>query len=104
VPANSQVVIESSGLVLTGSPFRATNVRQLRHKPYSHYVETSVDYLVASSQCYGPYLQTPQLFPREHDDYQRIFEQADEVARFSASSDHPGPELRILKVRRANGR
>ena len=38
-------------------------------------------------------------YPSEYADYQRIFLQAHEVARFTPSSRHPGPELRILKVK-----
>jgi hypothetical protein len=104
VPTNAHIVIESASLVLAYTPYRTQTVRQLRMYPYSRYVDSGVDYLVASSQCYGPYLQMPGLFPAEHDDYRRIFEQTDEVARFSESLDHPGPELRILKVRRAEKR
>jgi NAD(P)-dependent dehydrogenase (short-subunit alcohol dehydrogenase family) len=33
-------------------------------------------------------------------DVQRIFAETQEVARFTPSADHPGPELRILKVTR----
>ena len=36
--------------------------------------------------------------PDEYDQYMRIFGQAREVIRFAPSADHPGPELRILKV------
>ena len=41
----------------------------------------------------------PQTYPAEYADYQRIFAETEEVARFQASNEHPGPELRILKVR-----
>ena len=41
----------------------------------------------------------PQQFPAEYADYQRLFAQTDEVARFTPASDHPGPELIILKVK-----
>jgi 4-amino-4-deoxy-L-arabinose transferase-like glycosyltransferase len=104
VPTNAHIVIESASLVLAYSPYRTQTVRQLRMYPYSHYVDSGVDYLVASSQCYGAFLQNPELFPAEHDAYQRIFEQTDEVARFTESPEHPGPELRILKVRRPPAR
>jgi hypothetical protein len=99
-PKGSTIVIESAGLVLTHSPFKSRNVSQLREQPYTHYVETGVDYLVASSQCYGPYLEAPQRFPQQYAEYMRIFEQSETVATFGQTRDHPGPELRILKVRR----
>jgi 4-amino-4-deoxy-L-arabinose transferase-like glycosyltransferase len=100
VSPGSMVVIESSALVLRYSPYRSRNVPQLRLGTYAHYVETGADYLVASSQCYGPYMTSPHLFPDEYAEYMRIFEQSETVATFPATADHPGPELRILKVRR----
>ncbi|MGH9372948.1 MAG: ArnT family glycosyltransferase [Vicinamibacterales bacterium] len=100
VPRDSTIVIESAGLVLTHSPFKSSQVRQLREHEYSHYVDTGVDYLVASSQSYGPYVEAPHLFPGEYAQYMRLFEQSKEVARFTATTEHPGAELRILKVRR----
>jgi hypothetical protein len=57
-----------------------------------------VNYLVASSQCYGPFLSEPARYPREYADYMRLFREAPELARFTPSRDHPGPELRILQV------
>jgi hypothetical protein len=30
----------------------------------------------------------------------RIFAQTQEVARFTPSAEHPGPELRVLKITR----
>ena len=46
---------------------------------------------------YGPYLDARQ--PQdEYLDYVRLFHQAPEVARFTPSSRHPGPEVRILEV------
>ncbi len=99
-PKGSTIVIESAGLVLTHGPFKSRNVPQLRERPYAHYVESGVDYLVASSQCYGRYLQSPQQFPQQYAEYMRIFEQTQAVATFAPTREHPGPELRILKVRR----
>ena len=99
VAQDAEIVIESAGLTLTETPFKGRNVKQLRHEAYSDYVDTGVEYLVASSQCYGPYLESPHLFPTEYAQYMKLFEQSQELARFSPSPDHPGPELRILKVR-----
>ena len=100
VPPGSTVVIESAGLVLTHSGYRSTNVRQLRQHDYAHYVETGADYLVASSQCYGPYFEFPERYPEEHQDYLQLFQQGREVATFTATPERPGPELRIFEVRR----
>ena len=42
----------------------------------------------------------PAKFRSEYTDYQQIFAQTEEVARFKESSEHPGSELIILKVKR----
>jgi hypothetical protein len=99
VAKDAKIVIESAGLVLTETPYKGRNVQQLRLEAYSDYVDTGVEYLVASSQWYGPYLESPHVFPTEYAQYMKLFEQSQELARFSPSPDHPGPELRILKVR-----
>lgn len=99
VPADTRVVVESRGLLLPPT-FRAEHVVQLRRRPYQAYVDDKVDYLVASSQIYGPYFAAPHVHPREYEDYMHIFGQAREVIRFTPSAQHPGPELRILKVSR----
>ena len=71
----------------------------LRLDPANEYGGKGVQYLVASSQCYGPYFSDPIGYRLELADYQRIFAETEEVARFTPSSEHPGPELRILKVK-----
>jgi 4-amino-4-deoxy-L-arabinose transferase-like glycosyltransferase len=98
IPRDSEIVIETAGLVLTHSPFRSRNVGSLRARDYAHYRDSGVDYLIASSQVYGPYLESPQRFPAEYAAYMRLFEQSRELARFSPTREHPGPELRIFKV------
>jgi 4-amino-4-deoxy-L-arabinose transferase-like glycosyltransferase len=97
VPARSRIVIETRGLLLPGD-YDAQNVVQLRRRPYEEYVGNKIDYLVASSQVYAPFFASPHLFPREYEEYMRIFGLAREVVRFAPSAEHPGPELRILKV------
>lgn len=92
VPKDARVTIESRGLLLPDYPVR--HVKQLRLDP----ADAASDYLVASSQCYGPYFDNPKVFPNEYADYVRIFRQTQEIARFVPSPDHPGPELRVLKV------
>lgn len=99
VPAGSKITLESRQILLPAT-YRAAYLPQLRMRPFEYFVAGDVDYLVASSQCYGPYFDTdgPQKYPVEYADYVRIFSQAQEVARFTPSAEHPGPELRILKL------
>jgi 4-amino-4-deoxy-L-arabinose transferase-like glycosyltransferase len=98
IPKGSSVVVESRKLLLPPQVFKSENVGQLRSRTYEDYRARGVDYLVASSQSFGPYLNEPQKHPDQYTDYMRIFEQSREVARFTPSPEHPGPELRIYKV------
>lgn len=97
VPQQSRIVVETRAMVLPET-FDSSNIPQLRRKAYETYREDGVQYLVASSQIYGPYLTLPHQHPDEYDDYMRIFGQAQEVAKFTPSDEVPGPELRILKI------
>lgn len=99
LPPGTAFVHESSLLVPPAPPYTTRHVSQLRLQTYDDYLKEGVDYLIASSQCYGPYFEAPQLHPTEYAEYMRIFEQSREVARFSPTRDHPGGELRIFKVR-----
>ena len=98
VPEKSAIVIESNRLTLVGEPYVSSNVRQLRDKTYDDYATAHVDYLVASSQCYGNYFAEPHRFPREYAEYMRLFTQAQEVARFTPPPGKLWPELIIFRV------
>jgi 4-amino-4-deoxy-L-arabinose transferase-like glycosyltransferase len=104
IPAGSRVTLESRQILLPAS-YKATYVPQLRLHTFESYVDGGVEYLIASSQCYGPYMDPqsggPQKYPAEYGDYMRIFRQAQELARFIPSKDHPGPELRVLRIVRS---
>jgi hypothetical protein len=99
VPSGSKLALEGGHLTLP-KQYPYDRLSQLRHLPYERYVEEGVDYLVASSQCYGPYFLSPPAFRQEYTEYMTLFSHAQEVARFTPSAEHPGPELRILKVKR----
>lgn len=97
VPPGSKIVLESRAL-LPGRKYDFTTVVQLRQQDYDYYRAQKVDYIVASSQCYGQYFASPQKHPEEYADYMRIFEQSRELVRFRPGPENPGPELRIFKV------
>ena len=85
-------------LVLAYSPYQLNQMPQLRQRRLEDYVERGVRYLVASSQCYGQYLASPDVFSQPYAEYMELFARTEEVARFAPSADSPGAELRILKV------
>ena len=105
IPPGSKVTMESRQILLP-SNYQATYLAQLRLHPVEQYAADGVDYLIASSQCYGLYLDPqnggPARFPVEYADYMRIFSQTQELIRFTPSDDHPGPEVRILKIVRTS--
>jgi hypothetical protein len=103
IPKGSSIVIETQAL-LTGNAFKSRNVPQLVQdyrapQEYADYVEAGVEYIVASSQKYGDALQMPHKQPALYAAYMRLFEQSREVARFTPDAEHPGPELRIYKLK-----
>ena len=99
IPEGSRIVHEGNHLNFPAA-YKSERMSQLRHLTYEEYANSGADYLIASSQCYGPYLASPQAFRQQYTAYMTLFAQAPELARFTPSEEHPGPELRILKVRR----
>lgn len=99
IPPGSTIVLEGGHLILPET-YRDDRIPQLRFLSYEGYAQKGVDYLVASSQCYGVYLESPQAFRQQYADYMTLFALAPELARFTPEKGQPGPELRILKVRR----
>ncbi|HET7698164.1 MAG TPA: phospholipid carrier-dependent glycosyltransferase [Vicinamibacterales bacterium] len=101
VPKGARITIESRQILLPDA-YRTSYLGQLRQRPFESFAADGVEYLVASSQCYGPYLNDaaggPQAYPQEYADYMKIFSLTEELARFTPSADHPGPELRILRM------
>jgi 4-amino-4-deoxy-L-arabinose transferase-like glycosyltransferase len=98
VPAGRKLVLECRQFDLPRDRYDYDIVRNLRDHDYPYYVDDGVEYLVASSQCYGPYFANPHAHPEEYAAYMRIFEQSREVARFSPSGQHPGAELRVFQI------
>ena len=105
IPPGSKVTMESRQILLP-SNYQTRYLAQLRLHPFEQYVSEGVEYLIASSQCYGAYLDPqnggPDRYPVEYADYMRIFSQTQELVRFTPSGDHPGPEVRILKIVRTS--
>jgi hypothetical protein len=91
--------------ILLPDAYRTTYLGQLRQRPFDSFVADGVEYLVASSQSYGPYLDAasggPRKYPQEYAEYMTIFSQTEELVRFTPSPRHPGPELRVLKITRS---
>lgn len=98
LPPAASIVIECKRFELPPNRYAVTVVRQLRERQYADYLASGADYLVASSQCYGTYLEQPQNHPVEYAEYMRLFEQGREVQRFTPGENHPGPEIRVVRI------
>jgi len=103
VPRGSTIVIETQALLLSRS-YKSKNVPQLvldARAPgdYDAYVKAGVDYIVASSQKYGDALSRPKDSPELYEAYSRLFAQSQEVVRFTPNAEHPGPEIRVFRLR-----
>ena len=104
VPKGSSVLIETRALLLSSRAYKAKNVPQLvldstAPGDYDAYVKAGIDYIVASSQKYGDALSRPKDFPELYDAYSRLFGQSHEVMRFTPNAEHPGPEIRVFRLR-----
>ena len=106
IPRGSYIVVESRGLLLAATEYKTENVPRLiwvhptrTLREHADYVAQGVEYIVGSSQGYGPAFETPHRVPDEYAAYRRLFDQSQEIARFTPSSHHPGPELRVFKLR-----
>jgi hypothetical protein len=99
IPKEAAIVVESRNLLLP--EYRnARHVPQLRQRPLEQYVSENVDYLIASSQCFGPYFSAPERHRQEYSEYRTIFDQSQELVRFTPSDANPGSELIVFKLRR----
>lgn len=98
IPAGATVVLESRKIVPPIGLYNSRNVGTLLFQGYDDYITQGVEYVVASSQIYGASFQAPHEFPAQYAAYMNLFERMKELTRFTPSSEHPGPELRIYRV------
>jgi 4-amino-4-deoxy-L-arabinose transferase-like glycosyltransferase len=106
IPAGSVIAIETRVLLLPSEKYRATNVPELIKDQATHTTREYADlaaagfqYFIASSQEYGAALKEPHKYTSRYAAYMRLFEQSVELVRFTPSDAHPGPELRIYKIK-----
>jgi hypothetical protein len=100
VPPGSKIAIESRAFQLAGDHYRSVNVPSLIQRTYEQYAAEGFDYLLASSEGYGPAFDAPHLHRAEYERYQTLFGLSLEVATFEGSDRVPGPHLKLFRVRR----
>jgi hypothetical protein len=106
VPQGAKVTIETRALLLDPLRYQVSNIPQLIADPlsrapreYDTYAAEGVDYIIASGQSFGPIMASPRNFPDEYRRYMQLFERSHEIARFPPNAQHPGPELRVYKLK-----
>ena len=105
IPSGSKIAIETRVLLLEPQAYKTTNVPRLvmdSRGPggYDEYVAQGYQYVIASSQAFGPSMDAPHQNPELFKAYMQLFEQSRELVRFTPSDSHPGPELRIFALKR----
>jgi len=106
LPKQSAIAIETRILLLSPEGYRTTHFPRLisdhltkEPREYADFVKDGFQYFVASSQAYGGVMDEPHKRSDEYAAYMRLFEQSVELVRFTPSAQHPGPELRIFKLK-----
>jgi 4-amino-4-deoxy-L-arabinose transferase-like glycosyltransferase len=102
VPAGSRIVIEKYDLRLPSPPFQTEHVLRLTDREYGEYVHDGYQYVIASSQVFGPVFAAPQQFPDLYARYRRLFDQSQELLVVKPESGRRGPELRIYRLQSAS--
>ncbi|HEX2909290.1 MAG TPA: glycosyltransferase family 39 protein [Chloroflexia bacterium] len=98
VPAGAKVRIEQGGPILPPGRYQnADEQRPIGAHPPTWFKEQGFTYLVASSLTYTDLMQTDA---QASANYQKVFQDFTLVQEFKeASKEHPGPTIRIYKVR-----
>jgi 4-amino-4-deoxy-L-arabinose transferase-like glycosyltransferase len=100
VPRGSRVVVETYGLRLPDARYRVEHVTSLIEREPNAYREKGVQYVIASSQAFGPAFEAPERHPEMYAAYQRLFSEGTEMKTFAASDEHPGPTLKIYRFQK----
>ena len=96
IPEGSNVVLERYDLRLPDAHYRVRHVKWMGRESLEQLRASGAQYLVTTSQVFGPAVIAPEANPVLTEQYRTLFRSTREVARFSPTDRRPGPELRIL--------
>ena len=104
IPRGSKIAIETQQLLLPPNAYQSVNMPRLvaDHRSlgeHQAYVDKGFQYAVASAAGFSRSMARPDSFPGEYDAYMKFFTLSQEVVRFTPDKDHPGPEIRILRLK-----
>lgn len=99
VPDGARVVIEKYDLRLPDNRYRVAHVVRLTDRSHADYVRDGHQYIIASSQAFGPAFEAPQRLPELYAAYRTLFDQSQELLIVRPENPaRPGPELRIYRL------
>lgn len=98
LPAGARVARENYTPTLLGPGFRVTNLGYFGLIQGPGLID--FHFLVTSSGDYGRFVNRPDLYPSQADEYRKIFEAFPEVKRFEPDVFCQGPTIRILATPR----
>lgn len=99
VPPGSRIAIEKYDIRLPIQALKSEHVLRLTDLSHEDYVAQGFQYVIASSQVFGPVFESPQGSPDLYGKYRRLFDQSREVLVVKPEGGRRGPELRIYKLR-----
>jgi 4-amino-4-deoxy-L-arabinose transferase-like glycosyltransferase len=98
IPPKSKVMVEKYDLRLSDSLYRVGYTSDLTSRAYEDYARDGVQYVIASSQAFGPILERPQIAPDRYARYRALFDQSQQVFTIKPEPGRPGPELRVYRL------
>jgi 4-amino-4-deoxy-L-arabinose transferase-like glycosyltransferase len=99
VPRNARIVIEKYDLRLPEGRYRVEHVVRLTDRSHEDYVRAGHEYIVATSQVFGPAFEAPHRLPALYAAYRTLFDQSQELLVVKPEDpSRPGPELRIYRL------
>jgi len=98
LPSGAHVVVETRQILLPPGRFVSTNVPRLIERSADDYLEEGVQFLVASSQSFGPFVGDSAQGTPEGLAYRALFRRLQLLHHVSPSGDHPGAELRVYRL------
>jgi 4-amino-4-deoxy-L-arabinose transferase-like glycosyltransferase len=104
VRPTDRIVVETHGFRPAAPRFRTENIERLIDRTMDDYRADGTVYLIAIAEEFNKFMEHPQTSEdlAAAAAYQTLFRSTEEVGRFTAGphNEHPGSEIRILKIPR----
>jgi 4-amino-4-deoxy-L-arabinose transferase-like glycosyltransferase len=98
IPPGSRVAIEKHDIRLPIQAIKSEHFLRLTDHSHEDYVGQGFQYIIASSQAFGPVFESPAGSADLYAKYRRLFDQSREVFVAKPEGGRRGPELRIYKL------